>query len=275
MGLIDGGNVLITGASDGLGKELAKQLARRAKTLVLLAKNRDKLEEVHRDLKSRNEKLEVIVEPCDLSNLQDVDRVINSILSKVQIDVLINNAGVGDFSLFDCSRWENDMQILQVNVIGLTFLTHKLLPPMVKRMKGGIMNISSGVVDITIPCAAVYNGSKHYVNGFCETLNMDLTGTNVHVTQVLPGPVSTDIGKQQLGSLSVAGFIAISPEQCAKEAIKGFDNRATKVYPGFMYRWAMYLYSFIPNLVVVSFGKAAAWSLRREERRQFLMGKSD
>ena len=186
MPILDASNILITGATSGLGLEFARQLAPRAKTLILVARDKSKLEEVANELK-RNQKVEVITEECDLSRGEDIERMVNSLLERIHIDVLVNNAGLGDFAFFDKSEWERDLKMMQVNVFGLTFLTYKLIPKMVERKKGGVINIGSAAGIVSIPMAAIYNATKHYINGFSESLALDLAGTGVVVTQVCPG----------------------------------------------------------------------------------------
>lgn len=268
MSIIDNGNILITGASSGLGAEFARQLAPRARSLILIARKRDKLEKLANELRTKNEKLELIIETCDLSNTQEVDKLADSILQKTQIDVLINNAGLGDFAFFDQSKLERNLQILQVNVIALAVLTQKLLQPMVERHSGGIINIGSAAASVTIPCAAIYNGSKHFVNGFTESLALDLAGTGVTVTQVCPGPVTTEgIDMKPLTSSFGPNIFRITPEQCARETIKAFDAKKSKVYPGFLFSWMMWFYSWVPTYVVTGVTKIASKGVRHEEKR--------
>jgi len=266
--ILNGANILITGASSGLGVEFAKQLAPRAKSLILVAKSGDKLEDLSNQLKSKNQNLDVVVKPCDLSNVEDVKRMLESLDNRPPVDVLINNAGLGDWAYFDKSEWERDLQMIQVNVIGLTMLTHKLLPKMVARGKGGIINIGSGASVVTIPGASVYNATKHYVDGFSESLLLDLAGTGVVVTQVCPGPVSTGgLNMEPMTKKGGPSLVQISPKQCVCEAIRAFDNKQSKVYPGFIFRWLLWFYSWIPSIVVRTIGKTLALGIRSQEQK--------
>jgi short-subunit dehydrogenase len=270
MGVIDGGSVMITGASSGLGAEFARQMAPRAKNLILVARDKSKLEDMASELRKLNSKLQVITEACDLSQTDDIERLINSVLAKTQVDVLVNNVGLGDFAFFDKSKWDNDLKMLQVNVIGLTLLTHKLVPLMVERKKGGIINIGSAAGFVSIPMAAIYNATRHYINGFSDSLAIDLAGTGVTVTQVCPGPVSTEVLgplKPVLSSAWRPNIIKITPQQCAKEAIAGFNNKKAQVVPGFIFRWGIWAFSFLPCWLTRTFGQIASKSLRSNEQK--------
>jgi len=273
MPILDASNILITGATSGLGLEFARQLAPRAKTLILVARDKSKLEEVANELK-RNQKVEVITEECDLSRGEDIERMVNSLLERIHIDVLVNNAGLGDFAFFDKSEWERDLKMMQVNVFGLTFLTYKLIPKMVERKKGGVINIGSAAGIVSIPMAAIYNATKHYINGFSESLALDLAGTGVVVTQVCPGPVSTGglEEKKLITSSWRPSLIKITPQQCAKEAIAAFDAKKTTVVPGFFFRWGMWGYSFLPSWVSRVLGQFAAMSIRANEQKLLKQG---
>jgi len=263
--ILDNAVILITGASSGIGRELAKQLAPRARAIILVAQKKDKLDELANELKMKNQNLEIIVEPCDLSRQEEIDRVLDSVTKRINVDVLINNAGMGNISLFEKSDWQNDLYMINLNVIGLTKITHRLLPMMVERKKGGIINIASGSSFISVPGAAVYNATKAYIHGFNESLVMELAGTDVVVTEVCPGPISFPAMDKMQGQTNQEGYhpLKISPSQVACEIIRGFESKQMVVYPGFLYRWSMYLASFIPHFAVRSMGKGVAYWARR------------
>ncbi len=168
---VDSGTVLVTGASAGIGRELASQVAPRAGALVLLARRADRLEELCAELVARHPQLRVVVLPADLSDEADVTRVLQRVHDQVgEIDVLVNNAGIGDSVLFDRSSWSRTRQLLATNVLAPAQLTAALVPHMVARGRGGVLNIGSGVGLTVLPGAAAYTGSKHFVDGFSEAL---------------------------------------------------------------------------------------------------------
>lgn len=249
---VDEGTVLITGASSGIGRELALQLGRRAGTLVVLARRADRLAELRAELEARHPALRVEVLTADLSDEKDIARALAELREQVgPVDVLINNAGVGDATLFDQTTWERTRRVLATNVAAVAQLSAALVPAMVARGRGGVLNIGSGAGLTVMPAAAAYSGSKHFVDGFSEALRADLTGTGVVVTQVCPGPVSSEFDEAAGATGGLAGgppeFLKISASQCAREALAGFDRGAALVFPGRGYRLLMGLLPLLPR----------------------------
>jgi len=249
---VDGGTVLVTGASAGIGRELAVQLAARARTLVLLARRAGRLEELRADLLADYPQLQVVALPVDLSDESDVERALAQVNEQVgPVDILVNNAGVGDQGLFDWADWSRTRQMLHTNVIAIARLTAALVPSMVVRGRGGVLNMGSGAGLTVMPAAAAYSASKHFVDGFSEALRADLAGTGVVVTQVCPGPVDSEFDTVAGTAGGMTGgppqFLRISAAQCAREALAGFDRGAALVFPGQAYRIAMRLLPLLPR----------------------------
>jgi short-subunit dehydrogenase len=189
---IDGGTVLITGASSGIGLELARELAPRARSLVAVARRMERLEEVKDELSARHPGLVVRTESCDLSDPDAVDALSGRLLEDFgAVDVLVNNAGAGLRGLYERSEWDRVYGLIRLNVVALALLTRRLTPAMVARQKGGVLNISSGAGVAIMPGMAAYVGTKHFVTGFTEALRAEFDGTGVVVSQALPGPVET------------------------------------------------------------------------------------
>ena len=243
------GVVLITGASAGIGRELALEFGARAEMLVLVARRLDRLERLRADLLDCYPGLKVVVFAADLSDEHDIEALLERVREHTgSVDVLVNNAGVGDAVLFDRSDWKRTRQVLRTNVAAVAQLT-AALPGMVERGRGGVRNIGSGAGLTVLPNAAAYVGSKHFINGFSEALRADLAGTGVTVTQVCPGPVETDFD-QVAGSVGgmpgTPGLFRISAAQCAREAIAGFERGAALVFPGRAYRFLMRMLPLFP-----------------------------
>jgi short-subunit dehydrogenase len=261
---IDSGTILITGASSGIGREIARQLARRARTLVLVARREERLEALRDELHAHNPTLGVMVERCDLSHPDEVDTLLDSLYRHlVRVDVLVNNAGLGDYGLYEQESWSRIQQMLQVNVTAPVLLTHRLLRRMLERGRGGILNIGSGGGRMFVPGMSVYAGTKHFLDGFTESLRLELIGTGVVVTLVAPGPVETEFGEvagEEVGMRP--SWMSISAAQCAREALEGFERAAPLVYPGLAYRWMMRLASLVPRPLMRAGGLAAARRLR-------------
>ncbi len=251
MSAIDQGIVMVTGASAGIGEALATQLASRAKVLILVARRRDRLEALATKLKATNASLEVSIFECDLTNGTDRERMVKDVDERhSRVDVLINNAGVGDMSLFDLADWKKLDMMIALNVTALTHLTHHFVRGMVARGKGGILNVSSGFGLVVMPAFTAYCATKHYVTGLTEGLAMDLRGTGVTVTQTCPGPVATEfidnVGDNFMGQ-APPGLLQISAEKCARQSLAAFDRRSVLTIPGFVAALGTYIGAALPR----------------------------
>lgn len=270
---VDGGTVLVTGASAGIGRELATLLAARAATLVLVARRADRLEALARQLTTRHPQLDVVVLATDLSDEADVDRMLAGLRRQAgPVDVLVNNAGVGDQALFDQTTWSRTRAVLATNVIAVAQLTAALVPDMVARGRGGVLTIGSGAGLTVLPAAAAYTGSKHFVDGFTTCLRADLAGTGVVVTQVCPGPVDSEFDAAAGSTGGMPGgppqFLRITAAECAREALAGFDRGAARVLPGRPYRIAMRLLPLLPARLEQRRAAGAAARVRATARAQ-------
>nr|MCH9687639.1 SDR family NAD(P)-dependent oxidoreductase [Deltaproteobacteria bacterium] len=186
------GDILITGASSGIGEAIARQLAGRARRLVLVARRENRLQALASELQAARSGLTVEVRCCDLVDPAARQQLLDALSADAPIDVLVNNAGFGDQSLFERTRWDKLDRMVALNIAALTHLTHQLVPGMVERGRGGVLNVSSGFGLSWMPGLAVYIGTKHYVTGFTETLRAEVMGQGVAVSQVCPGPVITE-----------------------------------------------------------------------------------
>jgi short-subunit dehydrogenase len=248
---IDGCHALITGASAGIGREFARQLAWRAKSLVLIARREQRLNELRDELRNRNANLNVhtrVVDLCDKSQINDLVRWLEQ--NRIDIDFLINNAGLGDYGSIATSDIERDDRMIQVNIAALTFLTRQLLPQMIERKRGAILNVSSSAGFLPIPGMGVYAASKAYVNSFSEALRAELHNTGVTVTSLCPGPVHTEFGDAAArpGGQPETGpeFIYVSVEKTARDALATVEAKKPLVIPGFFMKLAMFLVRITP-----------------------------
>lgn len=265
---IDNGTVLITGASSGIGRCLAVQIAPRCKALVLVARRGERLEELAAELREKHSALTVLVQSCDICDFAAVDGVLETIEKEVgPLDVLINNAGMGNFGLFEKSSWERVQAMIQVNVTALTYLTRKVLPGMVERKKGGVLNISSGFGMSVLPGVSTYAATKHYVTAFTEVLRMELASTSVLVSQACPGPIATEfeaVAENKTG-LEAPKFAYMTPEKCARLILRGFSRGRAIIYPGLSIRFLLFLNSLTPRWVLRLFYSPGAKLLRKNQ----------
>jgi uncharacterized protein len=265
---IDGGVVLVTGASSGIGMAIARLVAPRARTLVLVARRVQRLEELKTALVKAHRDLRVEIIACDLANREQARKLADEVVARgIAVDVLVNNAGVGLMGAFDRADPERLLAMIELNVTSVTLLTRAFLPPMIERGRGGLINISSGFGMAVLPSFAAYCATKHFVTGLSEALVADLAGTGVVATQVCPGPVATEF-EQQIGNFTgrkPPSLVEISAEQCARAAIRGFDRGRAMVVPGVVIRLVLMLNAlsprFLRRFVAAFLGKIA----RRKE----------
>jgi len=248
---IDDSIVLITGASAGIGREFARQLGSRARSLVLVARREQRLSELRDELRNRNPQLNVHVRAVDLCDKSQIDELVRWLEeNKIEIDFLINNAGLGDYGSFATSPSERDDEMLQVNVVALARLTRGLLPQMVLRKRGAILNVSSSAGFLPIPGMAVYAASKAYVNSFSEALRAELRGPGVTVTALCPGPVHTefgDVARRPSGEPERGPeFVYVSAEKTARDALAAVEADRPVVIPGLAMKLAMFLVRITP-----------------------------
>src|ERR1700719_4755591 len=248
---LDGCNALITGASAGIGRELARQLAGRAAAIVLVARRREGLEQLRDELRNRNAQLLVHTHAVDLCDKLQIDELIGWLKeNKIDIDFLINNAGLGDMGLFAASDPHRNAHLLSVNIVAPTTLTRALLPQMISRKRGAILNVSSSAGFLPIPGFAVYAATKAYVTSFSEALRAELRGTGVSVCTLCPGPVPTEFQEaaKRPGGQPEGGpeFVQVSAEQVVRDALAAIEADRPLVIPGFVMKIGMFLVRITP-----------------------------
>jgi short-subunit dehydrogenase len=193
MKFFEGCTALITGASAGLGAEFARQLAPYARTLVLVARRLDRLEELREELITCFPTLQVLVYRADLALEPERLGLVQWLeQEKVNVNFLVNNAGVGDHGTFESSDYNRVRSMIETNITGLTHLTHLLVPSMVRAGRAAILNVSSVAGFFPIPQMAVYAATKAFVTSLSEALRMELRPKGISVTAVCPGPVPTE-----------------------------------------------------------------------------------
>lgn len=196
---------LITGASNGIGLELAKIHAANGGNLVLVARNKAKLEELKQEIE-RQYKVTVYTIGKDLSELNAALDVYNETTQQnIQIDYLINNAGFGDFGMFVNSDWNKQAQMINLNITTLTQFTHLYLKDMVARKTGKIMNLASTAAFQSGPTMAVYYATKAYVLSFSEAVNNEVKDKGITVTSLCPG--ATESGFQAAAVMEESALV--------------------------------------------------------------------
>jgi short-subunit dehydrogenase len=250
-----GYTVMITGASAGIGCEFARQLAPAASKMILVARRLDRLEALESELKAINPGLELISRALDLRSQSALERLCDWVdESGLTINLLINNAGVGDHGPFIESEWERVESMLQVNVFALTYLTFRILPAMRKAGDGAILNVSSIAALLPVPNSAVYAATKAYVTSFNEAIRAELRLANISVTVVCPGPVETEFasratrGSDRQTHTAPDCFI-VSVQEVVREALGAVTKDRARVIPGILVNLVMTTIAFLPMFI--------------------------
>jgi short-subunit dehydrogenase len=248
---LDGCNALITGASAGIGREFARQLAGRARSMILVARREDRLAELRDELQLQHPNLVVQIRQVDLADLAQLHELMEWLdRERIDVDVVVNNAGLGDSGPFATSDPIRNGQMTLVNVVALTSLTRHVLPQMIAKRRGGILNVSSSAGFLPMPGSAVYAATKAYVTSFSEALRAELHGTGVSICALCPGPVRTEfqqVAKRPDGRPEIGPeFVLVPVEQVVRGAIKGLESDRPIVIPGFAMKLAMLLARLMP-----------------------------
>lgn len=262
--------VILTGASNGIGAEIARQLAPEGARLVLAARNEDKLNEVA--FRCQKAGADTLVVPTDVTDQQQCQRLATQTAERFgSTDVLINNAGITMHAMFDqitdLSTFE---RVMRVNFFGAMWCTHAALPAL-KQTRGLIVGVSSLAGKTGIPTRTAYCASKFAMSGFFEALRIELAESGVGVTMVFPGVVATELrrnglngngqpagtpGPEEIGAMGPPGGTAssakgapMSVEQCAAEAIAGMRARKREVIMTTQGRLRMKIKAFAPQYI--------------------------
>jgi len=229
---------LITGASSGIGYELSRCFAADHHNLVLIARQEEKLKKVAEEL-SREFHISTTVIVADLAKPDASEKIVAAVrANSLTVDFLINNAGFGLGGKFAETEVATELEMMQVNMVSLVHLTKLLLPEMLARKSGRIMNVSSTAAFQPGPLMAVYYATKAFFLSFSEAIANELSGTGVTVTALCPGPTASEfqarahVEKTRLVKGKLLGFM--SAEAVAKVGYQGFMRGKRLIIPGFM-----------------------------------------
>ena len=243
---------LVTGASGGIGEELAKLIAAGGRNVVLLARSADKLRSLAEELQRRHG-ISATPIATDLSRPDAADTILDTMAERsAAIDILVNNAGYAMFGPFAEADAEEQIRMLNVNVIALTALTRRLLPGMLERRRGRVLNVGSTAGFQPGPLMAVYYASKAYVLSLSEALADETAGSGVTVTCLCPGPTHT--GFQSRARMGNARLLRMSAVMSAAEVARaGYDGMMagrTLVIPGLLNKAVVQIGRFSPRKLV-------------------------
>ena len=247
--------VMVTGASSGIGEELAKNFANGGYDLVLVARSEDKLTALAHQLR-RDTNAKVWVESADLSR-RSTAKKLSTVLKQqgIGVDILVNCAGVLENGNFVDIPGNSQQGLIDLNVSGLTNMLSHFLPPMVARGKGRILNVASIAAFQPVPGLATYAATKAYVLSLTESLASELSGTGVSVTALCPGVTATNMvatAQQKSGGFNLPAFMIGEVEKVATEGYKACLKGDVICIPGTV------------NLAATVIGRATPkWLLRR------------
>lgn len=242
---------LITGASKGIGKSFAEVFAKNGYSLILIARTLSELQQLQTELNTKYQCKSTILS-IDLSHDDAVDQIINNITVDLpNIDVLINNAGFGISKKFsDTSETDID-GMLAVNINILTKLTYRILPHMLIKKSGKILNVSSTAAYTPGPFMSIYYASKAYVSSFSESLYEEYKKDGITVSALCPGVTRTSFHERAGHSLLFSGVLPImSSDTVAEIAYHGLMKNKRTIIPGIFNMIAIFIMSLTPNCLL-------------------------
>lgn len=238
---------MVTGASSGIGKSFAEQLAARGSDLVLVARNRARLDELAGELRSRHGR-DVSVLVADLEKPDELAIVEKRLQEDARIDLLVNNAGYGVTGAFADLPVDQSMGQVDCNVVALTRLAHAALTTMKPSRRGGIINIASGAAFVPTPKIAIYCATKAYVVSFSLALAEEVKANGVSCLVVCPGFTRTEFQQRaQYDTSSMPAFLWQTADDCVRESLAAYDRGDTMLVPGFQNRVSMMFMNMVPK----------------------------
>ena len=247
--------IVITGASSGIGAEIARVLAGRGHSLLLVARRKDRLDALARELRH----VETEVEPCDLGDPGAREALIEKLRTR-NLAALVNNAGVGSHGPVARADLDAERSMVELNVAALHHLTVALLPQFVAQGHGAILNVASLAAFQPLPNFATYAATKAFVHSFSEAVHTEVHGGGVSVTSLCPGPVHTEFGeKAGLGAAEQQSpeFVYVDAAQVAEDAIAAMEAGRRSVVPSLKWKAAALGGRLIPRTILLPLAKRA------------------
>ncbi|OAH55949.1 oxidoreductase [Domibacillus aminovorans] len=239
--------VVITGASSGLGTELAKEAVSSDYSVVLIARRVERLEQIKKEIETSPDSVRIY--QADVTDRTALSALFTEI---GRVDVLINNAGVGYFAWAHEMKPEETAQMINVNVMGLINCSELVMPQMIERKSGHIINIASQAGKLATPKSAVYAATKHAVLGYTNSIRMELGRSNVRVTAINPGPIATpffDKADPEGTYMKNAGKLMLDPADVSKKTIAVIGQPVREVNIPKWMAMGSFIHSLFPGTV--------------------------
>ena len=244
---LKGAHILLTGATGGLGQELARQLAEAGANLLLVGRDEARLESLLSGLGGTGVRLERIA--ADLNQNGDIERIAEAARA-FGADVLVNNAGINVFGMFESLAWSDSAAVLQTNLYSPLHLTQALLPWLTRRPRAAILNIGSTFGSLPFPGFAAYSAAKAGLRGFSQALRRELADSRVEVVYVAPRAISTPLNTERVNALNQElGSHSDSPERAARQIVAALRAGRGETHLGFPERLFAWLNGVAPRLV--------------------------
>lgn len=250
------GQALITGASSGIGLELAQVMASKGHNLILVARSQKTMEDLAQKLEEQYS-IKATVIAKDLSQVEAPKALYEEVMAaNLQVDILVNNAGFGDSGLFANANDQKTIDMLQVNVQALTQLTRLFLPAMLSRKSGRVMNVGSTGSFAPTPTMAVYCATKAYVLSFTEALSEEVRGTGVTATVLCPGVTTTGFAKQADTEKSfLVNLYQMTAAAVAKQGYRAMMKGKRRIVTGLFNQLLVISTLLSPNRMILKLGR--------------------
>ena len=236
---------LITGASSGIGRDIAKELAKRGYDIIIVARNESKLDELKQEITGVN--VEVI--PMDISIRENCIKLHDQVGF---VDILVNNAGFGLFGKFITTDLDRELEMVDLNVKSLHILTKLFIQDMVEKNTGYILNVSSIAGHLPGPFMSTYYATKHYVSNLSESINEEMKkeGLKVKIGTLNPGPVRTNFNNVANVKFNLS---SLSSEYVAKYTVDKILKGKTDITPGFSIKCTRFFAKIVPDSILAHF----------------------
>jgi short-subunit dehydrogenase len=243
---------LITGASKGIGKSIAQALAAKGNNLLLVSRSEETLKELSTFI-TQHYKVKTDYLAIDLATADAAERVYNWHTGKgYTINILVNNAGYGLWGKFDSLSIESQNEMLQLNVLTLIQLTHKLLPDLKKHPRAYILNVASTAAYQAVPTLSLYAASKSFVLLFTRGIRLELKDTNVSVSCLCPGPTATDFVERAGMSEYIrkkSDTFSMTADAVAKIGVIGMYKGKPEIIPGLLNKIIVIVTALVPKFI--------------------------
>lgn len=243
--------VLVTGGSAGLGEQICYEAAKKGAIVVVCARRIQKIGQVKEKCQSLSQKTAFAFQ-LDISDPASVERMYQRLKDEVgQVDILVNNAGIGYFSEFVDFDYQKIVDMFEVNILGMMFLTQKIAADMLKLQQGSIINIASAAGKMATPKSSVYSATKFAIIGFSNALRLELKPFGINVTTVNPGPVKTDffLAADPSGDyLANVDFWALDPKKLAGKIVRSMEHSKREINQPQILGLAAKAYTLFPRV---------------------------